>query len=102
MDRKTYCRSMADELVGWKARVYDLRRELDKMESSGLQSESTPRLMEMCSSIETLESTIDALNRECPEEWSAARGDIEEQAAKLRSTWEELTLSFTKEAPYNA
>ena len=33
MDVKSYCGSLAIELTGWKAKVYDITRKLDKMSS---------------------------------------------------------------------
>ena len=39
MDVKSYCDSLVIELTGWKAKVYDVVRKLDKM-SSGDKAKS--------------------------------------------------------------
>ena len=41
MDVKSYCDSLTIELTGWKAKVYDIVRKLDKM-SSGDKEKVVP------------------------------------------------------------
>lgn len=100
MDAKTYCRNMASELTGWKAKVYDLVREIDKLDN--IEKIPVSQLRDMYGLIDSVEDEIDTLKSECPAEWSASKSDIEKNVDRLKKVWEDTTLLITKEAPYNA
>jgi hypothetical protein len=91
---------MASELTGWKAKIYDLVREIDKLDNIELQPVS--QLRDMYTLIDTMEEQIDTMKQECPAEWSVGKSDIEESTRKIKEIWEDTTLLITKEAPYNA
>jgi len=100
MDAKTYCRNMASEVTAWKAKVYDVMRELDKLEA--IEKRPVSQIQNIHDIIDSLENDIDTLKKECPAEWSGAKGTIDQKAQQLKTYWEDLILYTTKEAPYNA
>jgi hypothetical protein len=75
MDVKSYCDSLSIELTGWKAKVYDIVRKLDKM-SSGDKEKVIPEVNELHMIIEELDDRIDLLEKECPTEWEPERIEL--------------------------
>jgi hypothetical protein len=91
---------MASDLTAWKARTYDLMRDLDKLEA--IEKQPVSKIRSIYTLIDELEGDIDSLKKECPAEWSGSKGDIEKKTARLKEAWEDLALYASKEAPYNA
>lgn len=89
MDVKSYCDSLVIELTGWKAKVYDIVRKLDKM-SSGDKQKVVPQVVELHMLIEELDDRIDRLKRECPTEWQPAKIELESKVSKLKTKWEKV------------
>ena len=89
MDVKSYCDSLVIELTGWKAKVYDVVRKLDKM-SSGDKQKVVPQVVELHMIIEELDDRIDRLKRECPTEWQPAKIELESKVSKLQTKWEKV------------
>jgi predicted nuclease with TOPRIM domain len=86
MDVNTYCDSLAIELTGWKAKVYDIVRKLDKM-SSGDKAKVVPEVNELHMIIEELDDRIERLKKECPVEWEPERIELERKTSQLKTTW---------------
>jgi len=89
MEVKSYCDSLVIELTGWKAKVYDIVRKLDKI-SSGDKQKVVPQVAELHMIIEELDDRIDRLKRECPIEWHPEKIELESKVAKLKKKWEEV------------
>jgi predicted nuclease with TOPRIM domain len=87
MEVKSYCDSLVIELTGWKAKVYDIVRKLDKI-SSGDKQKVVPQVAELHMIIEELDDRIDRLKRECPIEWHPEKIELESKVAKLKEKWE--------------
>jgi len=89
MEVKSYCDSLVIELTGWKAKVYDIVRKLDKI-SSGDKQKVVPQVAELHMIIEELDDRIDRLKRECPMEWHPEKIELESKVAKLKKKCEEV------------
>lgn len=89
MDVKSYCDSLVIELTGWKAKVYDVVRKLDKV-SSGDKQKVVPQVVELHMIIEELDDRIDRLKRECPIEWKPAKIELEGKVSALKTKWEQV------------
>ena len=87
MDVKSYCDSLAIELTGWKAKVYDIVRKLDKMES-GDKEKVVPEVNELHMIIEELDDRVDRLRKECPVQWEPERIELEGRTTQLKDVWE--------------
>jgi len=99
MDARTYCRNMASEITGWKAKTYELMRQIDYLEA--IDKRPVSKIRAIHETIDSLEHDIEALRNECPAEWSAAKGDIDKKVEQLNAYWEDLALYAAKEAPCN-
>lgn len=89
MDVKSYCDSLVIELTGWKAKVYDVVRKLDKM-SSGDKEKVVPQVVELHMFIEELDDRINRLKKECPIEWKPEKIELEGKFSGLKTKWENV------------
>jgi hypothetical protein len=89
MDVKDYCSNLTVELAGWKAKVYDVVRKLDKM-STGNKEKVVPEVNELHIIIEELGDRIAKLRTQCPTSWAPERKEIENKAGYLRTKLDKI------------
>lgn len=92
MDVKSYCDNLAIELTGWKAKVYDIVRKLDKM-PSGDKEKVVPEVNELHMIIEELDDRVDRLKAECPVQWEPDRLELERRTTQLKNIWWKVAQS---------
>ena len=96
MDVKDYCSNLTIELLGWKAKVYDVVRKLDKM-STGDKEKVTPEVNELHIILDELGDRIEKLKKECPTSWAPERTEIENKVGYLRTkldkVWDTISPS---------
>ncbi len=88
MELQDYCRNVQIELAGWKAKVYEVMRKLDKM-SSGDKENILGQVNDLHIIVEELDDRISQLEKECPTEWHPAREEIQNKLQALGYKWEE-------------
>ena len=88
MDAKNYCRSIEIELYGWKAKMYDMVRKVDKLRNSDKETVLT-QVKELHNNIADMERLIEQLQTECPIEFGAEKKQIEETAAGMKKNYED-------------
>lgn len=81
MDVKDYCENLSVELTGWKAKMYDVVRKLDKV-STGDKEKVVPEINELHMVIDELTDRIEKLRKECPTNWNP--DELNEKAEGLR------------------
>jgi len=80
MEVKDYCRNLEMELTGWKSKLYDVLRKMDKLET-GKKEKMYEDVNALHILMTELEDRIDQLRSACPTEWSPERKEI---AVKLK------------------
>jgi hypothetical protein len=98
MEVKDYCSAMSVELTGWKAKMYDIVRKLDKLGTEE-RGKVLPNVEDMHILVEDMAARIDQLNRECPSEWSPYKKSIDDAHVDMRAKYEETMLAIGKAAP---
>lgn len=100
MEVKDYCNSMASELTAWKAKLFDIVAQTDKL---GTQDKEKvwEYFMEMKILVQDLEDKIDNLRTECPSEWSPHKKEIEDAHVDMRSKYQDTLEYIGKAAPYS-
>ena len=88
MELQDYCRNVHIELSGWKAKVYDVVRKLDKV-STGEKAKVVDQVNDLHIIVEELEDRLSSLEKECPTEWSPQRTEIQNKLQALGYKWEE-------------
>ena len=88
MDAKNYCRSIEVELYGWKAKMYDMVRKVDKLRSSD-KEKVLARVEELHQNIADMESLIEQLQTECPLEFGSEKKQIDGTSAGMKKQYED-------------
>ena len=89
MEVKDYCAGLQAELTGWKAKVYDVVRKIDKM-PSGDKEKVVPHVNDLHAIIEELTDRIERLDRECPTQWEPDKLELESKVTQLDTKWKEV------------
>lgn len=95
MELKDYCSNLSAELTGWKAKVYDIIRRLDKL-SSGDKAKVMDQVYDLHILLGELEDRIERLTRECPTEWSPDKIEIEQKLRDVKTYWEKAWSAMPK------
>jgi len=98
MDVLDYCKGLESELTAWKAKIYDIIRKMDKLQS-GDKEKVLPHIQGFNIIITELEDKITSLKYECPSEWSPQKKEIDDAHIDMRSKYEETMELIGKAAP---
>jgi hypothetical protein len=93
MEVKDYCRSAEIELIGWKAKMYDIVRKVDKLRRADQESVSS-NLQTLHKHISDIERIIDQLRTECPLEYGPQKREIEKAGADIKSKYEDAMAAI--------
>lgn len=93
MDVQSYCDSLNIELTGWKAKVDDVVRKLDKV-SSGDKEKVVPMVNELHMITEELGDRIERLQKECPTHWEPEKIELENKFSQLKIKWDEVSQNI--------
>jgi hypothetical protein len=88
MDAKDYCRSVEIELYGWKAKMYDMVRKVDKLRSSEKETIAA-RVEELHGHITDMERLIEQLQTECPVDFGPQKNQLEKTGEGLKKKYED-------------
>ena len=88
MDAKNYCRSIEVELYGWKAKMYDMIRKIDKLRGSDKEKIAS-KVEELHKNIADMEGLIAKLQTECPVEFGSEKNQIETTTAGMKKKYED-------------
>lgn len=88
MEVKDYCRNMDTELTAWKAKIYNVIRQMDSLPTGDKQ-----RMYEKINGLHIimteLDNRLDQLRTACPTEWNPARQEIKATMSDLGHRYEE-------------
>ena len=90
-DAKSYYCTMENELIGWKARAYDLMREKNDLEVINKKPIAT--FQRIHAVIDDLEKNIGLLSAESPSEGDGVKKAVDKNISELRKIWEDLSPS---------
>ena len=88
MDAKNYCRSIEADLYGWKAKMYDMVRKVDKLRRSD-KEKVISQVEQLHKHIEDMENLIDQLQTECPVDFGSEKKQIEETTSGMKKKYED-------------
>ena len=98
MDALDFCKGIEIELTAWKAKMYDVIRKIDRLQS-GDKEKVLPNIQDMNMIITELEDKIQSLKTECPANWSPQKKEIDDAHIDMRSRYEETMELIGKAAP---
>ena len=88
MDTKDYCHSLETELNAWKAKMYNMVRKVNKLQSTE-QDKITSSVKALHSQIEDMERIIDQLRTECPIDFSPQKKEVDETSEEMRTRYDD-------------
>ena len=97
MDVRDYCDSLVSELTGWKSKMYDLIRRLEKV-PSGDKEKVLPYVNDLNMIFEELDNRVARLRNECPTEWDPEKIEVDGALGQIRSKWDDLWARLPKSA----
>ena len=89
MDLNSYCGSLSKELTGWKAKIEVIVKELDRIPSVD-KEKVVPEVNELHALIEGIEDRIERLKKDCPEEWSPDKIELDSKLTQITNIYEEV------------
>ena len=88
MEAKDYCRSIEVELHGWKAKMYDMVRKVDKLRGSEKEKVAV-QVNELHQHITDMEHIIEQLQTECPVEFGPQKKQVEDSTESMKKKYED-------------
>ncbi|ABW66165.1 hypothetical protein [Desulfosudis oleivorans] len=98
MDVKDFCSGLEQELVAWKAKLFDVVAKADRL-GSAERERVLANFNDMKIIVQDLEEKINQLKTECPSDWSPQKKAIEKGHVDMRSKYEEAMEFIGKAAP---
>jgi hypothetical protein len=89
MDVKSYCDSVGGELIGWKAKLYDVIRKADSL-GNPEKKKIAPMVQALNGIVDDLNARLELLVRECPADWGPEKAAIEAQISRMKGQWKEV------------
>ena len=89
MDVKTFCDSTGTDLIGWKAKLYDVIRKTETLDKVN-RDETAPLIKELNDLVDDLDKRIQLLAEECPLEWDSQKAEIQEKLSQVNAKWNDL------------
>ncbi len=82
MDLSTYCNTMENQLAGWKAKIYDVIRVVERLDAHQKEA-AYPSLRGLQRMAVEIDDQLEQLKAACPAEWSASRRTLEAKMGEL-------------------
>ena len=93
MDVKDYCKNVDIELNAWRAKLYNIMRQMDDLPAADKQ-----RVNEQVNGLHTivneLDNRIDQLRTICPTEWAPEKSEIKGKITHLEEQYDEVDSFF--------
>jgi hypothetical protein len=90
MDVKSYCDMLENQLVAWKAKIYDVIRVVDTI--SDVEKEKFfPSIRSLHDMVTEIDKQLEQLTNACPADWSPNQQIIDNKMKALRQTLKNLS-----------
>jgi hypothetical protein len=93
MDVGTYCDTLEKQLTGWKAKLYDVIRIVDKLSEKDKET-VLPSKRGLHMIVEEIDGEVEQLRTACPEDWSLNRQNIDAKMAELQQNLKRLSAEI--------
>lgn len=90
MDVAAYCDALERQLTGWKAKIYDVIRVVDKLPETEKEA-VFPSIRSLHSIVAEIDAELEQLRVACPADWSPNRQSVDEKMAELQETLKRLS-----------
>jgi hypothetical protein len=94
MDVESYCDNLTIELTGWKAKIYDIMRKLDKL-PSGDKGKILGNVNDLHVLVEEMDDRIERLRNQCPSDWSPDKVELETKLTRISDICQDCSNDIT-------
>jgi SMC interacting uncharacterized protein involved in chromosome segregation len=89
VDVKSFCDQAENDLIAWKAKIYDIIRKTENLDKLN-KDKVAPLVNNLEELVDDLDKRIEQLAEECPLEWGDQKADIQERFSQVSSKWKDL------------
>jgi hypothetical protein len=82
VDVKSFCESAGNDLIGWKAKLYDVIRKTETLGNVD-KGKVEPLLEELNGLVDDVDKHIKLLADECPLDWESQKSEIQEKLSHV-------------------
>ena len=93
MNVSDYCKNVEMELTGWKAKLYNVMRQMDSL-PTGDKQKMYEKVNGIHILVEELDDRIEELRKSCPTEWQPVRQEMKGKIADLGHKYEEAETAM--------
>jgi len=86
-----FCTQMENELISWKAKLYDAIQTAEKLGAADKQK-MTPDMVALHKLVEEIGQRVETLKTECPSDWSPIKKEIEQKSADLHEKYKKMEI----------
>ena len=88
MDVKDYCHSIEIELNGWKAKMYNMIRKVDKLRGAD-KEKLAAQVEDLHNHIQDIEKIVNTLQTECPADFGPQKKEIDASQGEMKKKYED-------------
>lgn len=89
MDVKTFCESAGNDLIAWKAKLYDVIRKTENLDQLD-KDKVVPLVKNLNQLVDDIDNRIRLLAEECPLEWDSQKTEIQEKLSQVITKYNDL------------
>jgi endogenous inhibitor of DNA gyrase (YacG/DUF329 family) len=93
MDVKDYCKNVDIELNAWRAKLYNVMRQMDEL-PTGKKQQILEQVNGLHNIVHELDERIDQLRTSCPTEWAPERSAIKGKISQMEEEYNEVDSFF--------
>ncbi|MGD1987025.1 MAG: hypothetical protein PVH74_12990 [Desulfobacterales bacterium] len=92
MDTTAYCDILEKHLTGWKAKLYDVIRIVDRLPEKDKETVFSS-IRGLHSIVDQIDAEVEQLRTACPADWSPQRQNLDAKMAELQQSLKNLSDS---------
>jgi predicted nucleic acid-binding Zn-ribbon protein len=89
VDVKTFCESAGNDLIAWKAKLYDVIRKTENLDQVD-KDKIVPLVKNLNQLVDDVDNRIRLLDEECPLEWDSQKTEIQEKLSQVKTKYSDL------------
>ena len=89
MDVKAFCEMAGNDLIAWKAKLYDVIRKTENLDKAG-KDKVVPLVKNLNELVDDIDQRIQLLAEECPLEWDTQKSEIQARLSQVNTRWKDL------------
>ena len=91
MDVTAYCDTLEQHLTGWKAKLYDVIRIVDRLPEKEKETVFSS-IRGLHAIVDQIDTEVEQLRTACPADWSPNRQNLDSKMAELQQSLKNLSI----------